>query len=170
MKKIFIFLTLTLSLYAHNLLMNVMDNEDNTITVIGEFSTGEKAAGAQVRLESLVSGEVLFKQRLPVESELTIDIPKEPYQVVLDGGPGHTIVKEGIEPLEGFNEELKAKINKGNSKLSKAQEFNNQKTTIENILSAIFYILCLLMFALALYFSFKNTNRIIEEMKQKSKI
>ena len=45
MKKIFVFMFLSVSLFAHNLIMNVMDNKDNTITVIGEFSTGEDAAG-----------------------------------------------------------------------------------------------------------------------------
>ena len=107
MKKILIFMFFSMSLFAHNLIMNVIDNKDNTITVVGEFSTGEDAAGAMIRLESLVNAEVLYKQRLPQESELTINIPKEPYQIVLDGGPGHTIVKEGIAPLEGFKKEIK---------------------------------------------------------------
>ena len=107
MKKILIFVFFSMSLFAHNLIMNVIDNKDNTITVVGEFSTGEDAAGAMIRLESLVNAEVLYKQRLPQESELTINIPKEPYQIVLDGGPGHTIVKEGIAPLEGFKKEIK---------------------------------------------------------------
>ncbi|MBF7065703.1 hypothetical protein D5R49_06275, partial [Arcobacter butzleri] len=65
MKKAIIFLSLSVSLFAHNLIMNVMDNKDNTITVIGEFSTGEDAAGALVRVESLISGDVLYKERLP---------------------------------------------------------------------------------------------------------
>ncbi len=163
MKKIFIFLTLTLSLYAHNLLMSVMDNEDNTITVIGEFSTGEKAAGALVRLESLVSGEILFKQRLPVESELTIDIPKEPYQVVLDGGPGHTIVKEGIESLEGFAKEVKEKAKSNSVKLSKPEEFNNDWS----LTTIILFTVCIVLLLLALYFSSKNTNKILNEIRQK---
>ena len=32
-------------LEAHTLLMNVMNNDDDTITVRGEFSTGELASG-----------------------------------------------------------------------------------------------------------------------------
>ncbi|MFY9110114.1 hypothetical protein PZQ46_11480, partial [Aliarcobacter butzleri] len=76
MKKIFVFMFLSVSLFAHNLIMNVIDNKDNTITVIGEFSTGEDAAGALVRVESLISGDVLYKERLPEASELTITIPK----------------------------------------------------------------------------------------------
>lgn len=162
MKKIFVFIFLSISLYAHNLIMNVMNNGDNTITVVGEFSTGEDAAGAMIRLESLVNGEVLYKERLPQESELTITIPKEPYQIVLDGGPGHTIVKDGIVPIEGFKEELKEKVNEVNSKLSTAQNANNEW----DLITIFFFSLCLILFGLAIYFSNKNTNKILEEIKR----
>ena len=166
MKKIFVIINtlfVITTLYAHTLLMNVVDNEDNTITVIGEFSTGEKAAGALVRLESLVSGEILFKQRLPVESELTINIPKEPYQVVLDGGPGHTIVKEGIEPLEGFTQEGKEKAKTNSNKLSKAENLNNEW----DLTTIILFTICIVLLLLALYFSSRNTNKILNEIRQK---
>ena len=162
MKKIFVFIFLSISLYAHNLIMNVMNNGDNTITVVGEFSTGEDAAGAMIRLESLVNGEVLYKERLPQESELTISIPKEPYQIVLDGGPGHTIIKDGIAPIEGFKEELKEKVNEVNSKLSTAQNANNEW----DLITIFFFSLCLILFGLAIYFSNKNTNKILEEIKR----
>lgn len=160
MKKILIFVFFSMSLFAHNLIMNVIDNKDNTITVVGEFSTGEDAAGAMIRLESLVNAEVLYKQRLPQESELTINIPKEPYQIVLDGGPGHTIVKEGIAPLEGFKKEIKEK--EVNTKLSTAQNANNEW----DLLTIFFFVLCLILFGLAIYFSNKNTNKILEKLKE----
>lgn len=162
MKKILIFVFFSMSLFAHNLIMNVIDNKDNTITVVGEFSTGEDAAGAMIRLESLVNAEVLYKQRLPQESELTINIPKEPYQIVLDGGPGHTIVKEGIAPLEGFKKEIKEKEKEVNTKLSTAQNANNEW----DLLTIFFFVLCLILFGLAIYFSNKNTNRILEKLKE----
>lgn len=161
MKKILIFVFFSMSLFAHNLIMNVIDNKDNTITVVGEFSTGEDAAGAMIRLESLVNAEVLYKQRLPQESELTINIPKEPYQIVLDGGPGHTIVKEGIAPLEGFKKEIKEKEKEVNTKLSTAQNANNEW----DLLTIFFFVLCLILFGLAIYFSNKNTNKILEKLK-----
>lgn len=160
MKKILIFVFFSMSLFAHNLIMNVIDNKDNTITVVGEFSTGEDAAGAMIRLESLVNAEVLYKQRLPQESELTINIPKEPYQIVLDGGPGHTIVKEGIAPLEGFKKEIKEK--EVNTKLSTAQNANNEW----DLITIFFFSLCLILFGLAIYFSNKNTNKILEKLKE----
>lgn len=162
MKKILIFVFFSMSLFAHNLIMNVIDNKDNTITVVGEFSTGEDAAGAMIRLESLVNAEVLYKQRLPQESELTINIPKEPYQIVLDGGPGHTIVKEGIAPLEGFKKEIKEKEKEVNTKLSTAQNANNEW----DLLTIFFFVLCLILFGLAIYFSNKNTNKILEKLKE----
>lgn len=161
MKKVFIFLSLVITLYAHNLIMNIIDNKDNTITVRGEFSTGEDAAGALIRLESLISGEVLYKERLPNESELTITIPKEPYQIVLDGGPGHTIVKDGIAPIDGFTEELKTKVD-NTKKLSKAQNSTNDW----DLLTIIFFTLCLILFVMAIYFSNKNTNKILEKLKE----
>lgn len=164
MKKILIFVFFSMSLFAHNLIMNVIDNKDNTITVVGEFSTGEDAAGAMIRLESLVNAEVLYKQRLPQESELTINIPKEPYQIVLDGGPGHTIVKEGIAPLEGFKKEIKEKEKEVNTKLSTAQNANNEW----DLLTIFFFVLCLILFGLAIYFSNKNTNKILEKIKRVS--
>jgi len=70
MKKILIILSLLYTVtYAHTLLMNVFDNEDNTITIEGMYSSGKKTIGAMIKIESLVSGKVLFKQRLPEQSE-----------------------------------------------------------------------------------------------------
>ena len=110
MYKKLLFITLLHSLlFGHTLLLNVFDNEDNTITVEGVFNTGEMAVGALIRLEALNTGNVLYKKRLPDESELTIDIPKEPYQIVLDGGPGHQVVQNGIAPQEGFSVAINTK-------------------------------------------------------------
>jgi len=151
-----------ISLYAHNLILNVIDNNDNTITVEGLFDTGADAAGAQVRLESLTNGEVLYAKRLPIESELTIEIPNEPYQIVLDGGPGHTMIREGIEPLEGFSKELKEKVKTDNKELSKTKSSNNDW----NLTTIILFTVCIILLLLAIYFSSRNTNKIIKEIKE----
>lgn len=170
MKQILIILSLLFTTsHAHILLINVFDNEDNTITVEGIYNTGDLATGAMVRFESLVTGEILFKQRLPIESELTIKVPTEPYQIVLDGGPGHILIKEGIAPLEGFSNE--SKDNKTKEKVSKINIRNTlsiaQNNTGEwnNTIIYLFSI-CLILFGLAIYFSFKNTNKILKEIKQ----
>ncbi|RXJ88595.1 hypothetical protein CRV01_12070 [Arcobacter sp. CECT 8983] len=161
MKSILVFLLLSISLNAHTLLMDVIDNEDNTITVVGAFSTGEKTVGALVKLESLVSGEVLFQKRLPEESELTIEIPKEQYQVVLDGGPGHTVVKEGFAPLEGFAK--KASMETSSKKLSQ-----NQQGTIVNTSVIVLFSIAFILLALTLYFSARNTKMLTAQIKSKN--
>ena len=141
--------------------MEIIDNKNNTITIIGDEEHKQGLAGSLIKVESLISGEILFKDRLPKESKITIDIPKEPYQVVLDGGPGHTIVKEGIAPLEGFKEELKSKID-STKKLSVAQNANNEW----DLITIVFFVLCLILFAMAIYFSNKNTNKILQQLKE----
>ena len=105
MKKIITLITIFMipvSIFAHSLLLNVFDNEDNTITVEGIFNTGESASGAYIILENTYTSEVLYKKRLPSSSELTIKIPDVKYKIILDGGPGHQVVKEGIAPINGF--------------------------------------------------------------------
>lgn len=165
MKKILIMLSLVYTISsAHTLIMNVFDNDDNTITVEGLYSTGQKTMGAMIRLESLVSGEILFKQRFPQESELTISIPSEPYQVVLDGGPGHVIVEKGIAPKEGFSKGIINKMNESEiNTLSIAQNSNREwgNTTI------FLFTLCLILLSLCIYFSNENTKKIYKLIEDK---
>ena len=145
-------------MYSHSLLLNVFDNEDNTITVEGGFSTGEVAPGAQIRIESLASGEILYKKRLPQESELTIDIPKESYQIVLDGGPGHQMIKEGPAPIGGFTKTTKVV---SNATLSQEEDTSNTWS-----LALIFTItLAFILLFLTIFISIKNTNMLMKELK-----
>jgi len=166
MKKILIILSLVYTMsYGHKLLMNVFDNEDNTITVEGLYSSGQKTSGAMIRVESLVSGEVLFKKRFPQESELIINIPSEPYQVVLDGGPGHIVVEKGIAPKEGFSKEIIAKMKKNRaSTISIAQSSTSEwgNTTI------LLFSLCLILLSLSIYFSNENTKKIYKLIEDKN--
>jgi len=158
-KSILAFLLISLNLSAHTLLMDVIDNEDNTITVVGAFSTGEKTVGALVKLESLISGEVLYQKRLPDESELTIEIPKEQYQVVLDGGPGHTVVKEGFAPLEGFTK--KTSTETSSKKLSQ-----NQHGALINTSVIVLFSIAFVLLGLTLYFSARNTKILTAQLKK----
>lgn len=164
MKKRFILgfiflLTLPSIIYAHTLLLNVFDNEDNTITVEGVFNTGQLANGAQIRLESLLSGKVLYKKRLPDESELTIAIPNEAYQIVLDGGPGHQIIQNGPAPKNGFIKEVKAdkKV-----ELSQPRQGNKQWGTALIVTIALAFALLFL----TIFISFKNTNKLMLELQK----
>ena len=160
--KLLILLLLPISVFAHSLLLNILDNEDNTITIEGGFNTGESAAGALIKIEAINSGEILFEQRLPDESELTIEIPKEPYKIILNGGEGHTVVKDGIAPLNGFEKkeqkEVKKKQKNENPKLS-TQLSANPAVTVSIILAFI------LLFATILI-SIRNTNKILNEIKR----
>jgi len=165
MKKLLstLFLLLVTNLYAHTLIMNIMDNDDNTMTIAGTFSTGQSAVDALIRLEALNNGAILFQKRLPDDGELTIAIPKEPYQVVLDGGPGHTIVKEGIAPIDGFDV-TKITETKQPKKLSKNMTSRNSWSLPYIVLISI----TLLLIVLSIYVSKRNTDKIIR-MIQESK-
>ena len=61
---IYLLLFVPSTFWAHSLLLNVFDNEDNTISVEGIFSTGEPAVEAQVLLKALKNGKILYKKRL----------------------------------------------------------------------------------------------------------
>lgn len=167
MKKILIILSLVYTMsYAHSLLMNVFDNEDNTITVEGLYSSGKKTIGALIKVESLVTGEVLYKQRLPQESEITLDIPKEPYQIVLDGGPGHVIVKKGIAPIEGFSKKFDVNMKTMNTNTLSMGEQNNREW---GFITIFLFTLCVILLVLAIYFSNKNTQKIYKLIEERNR-
>jgi len=156
--SLILLLLLPTFMYSHSLLLNVLDNEDNTITVEGIFSTGETAVGAQIRVEALSTGEILYKKRLPDESEVTINIPKEPYQIVLDGGPGHQMIEQGPAPIDGFTKVVQ--INK-NISLSKEEDISSTWS-----MALIFTIsLAFLLLFMTIFISIKNTNMLMNELK-----
>lgn len=161
-KTILIFL-IPATLYSHSLLLNIFDNQDGTITVEGVFNTGESAAGAFVKLQAIESGEILFEQRLPDSNELTMAIPKIKYQVLLDGGPGHIVIKEGIEPKGGFEkvEVIKEKRKDKTSKMS--AELSSSKAVTVSIIVAFILLLATILI------SIRNTNRLMNELQTKSR-
>ncbi|CCK81456.1 MULTISPECIES: hypothetical protein [Desulfobacula] len=90
-----VFFAITASvLFAHTLYMNVLDNEDGTVTVEGMFSTGSEASGLPLYLED-TKGEVIKKLKMDESGEITFKAPDVPYMIFLDGGPGHTLREEG---------------------------------------------------------------------------
>jgi hypothetical protein len=84
---------------AHTPLLYIEDNGDGTMYVEGAFSDGSSGAGLPLRLEA-ADGEVLWEGILgdfgAIEAVPIPDI--SPYYVVFEGGPGHTVTKEGITP------------------------------------------------------------------------
>lgn len=169
MKKIFFGLfIMCLSLFAHDeYFLNIVDNKDNTITIIGDDDHKEGIAGALVKIESLVNGSILHQERLPNESKITISIPKEPYKVVLDAGNGNILTENGITPKEGFKVEVKAKevAKQNNQAVSKPQAMQGDW----NCLTIYFFTLCLILFGLAIFFSNNNTNKILRSLEELKK-
>ncbi|RXJ68906.1 hypothetical protein CRV08_05570 [Halarcobacter ebronensis] len=149
-------------LYSHSLVLNLMDNEDGTITASGMFNTGESAAGAMVRILAIESQEILYEKRLPENSELTIPIPKVAYTVVLDGGPGHTVSKPGIEPQGGF---IKEKMPKEGKNKKEQPSRTNMQISSSNAVTYSIIVAFLLLFA-TIFISIKNTNKLLQELKK----
>lgn len=158
--KLIFLLILPLSTYAHTLILNVFNNDNNTITVEGAFNTGQSAAGALIILEALNTGEVLYKKRLPDDSQLIIEIPKVPYQIVLDGGPAHQVIKPGIGVINTLKKET---IKNDKVKLSQSKVMVNNTNPIVTI-----SIICAfsLLFA-TIFISIRNTNKLLIEIKKK---
>ena len=161
--KLLLILILPISINAHSLLLNVFDNEDNTITVEGIFNTGESAAGALIQLTSISSEEIIYEKRLSEESELTIEIPKEPYLIILMGGPGHKITKNGIPPLAGFAKSTSDTKEKNKKKRSDKLNIDLSSSTAVNISITSAFILLFL----TIFISIRNTNKILKEIKKK---
>ncbi|MEH0020171.1 MAG: hypothetical protein V6Z89_10985 [Desulfobacter sp.] len=82
------------AVWAHTLYMNLVDNDDGTVTVEAMFSTGSSGAGLPLYLKDN-SQNTIRKFILDENGEITFDIPDQPYTVFLDGGPGHTVRKDG---------------------------------------------------------------------------
>ena len=146
-------------IYAHTLLLNVFLNDDNTISIEGAFSTGQKAQGALIILEALSDGKILYKKRLPEISELRVKIPDEPYQVVLDAGSGHRIIKAGIAPNTGFKNKVLQ-----NKTVPQTKEKNNI-ILITNIQIQVAFAFAFFLIILSIILSSRNTNKLIKELQ-----
>ncbi|NCD11065.1 MAG: hypothetical protein EOL93_00815 [Epsilonproteobacteria bacterium] len=158
MKKIACLFALPLWLYAHTLLMHVGDNDDGTLSIKGEFSTGESAAGALVKLKILGSEEILAQQRLPDSSELVLEIPKIPYEIILDGGPGHQVRREGIAPKGGF-EKSEPKKNETSSDTMPLKAEEKKIPLALSLSLALAFILLLATIGISIY----NTRLLLQK-------
>jgi len=161
--KTILLVVLPINIYAHSLLLNIVNNNNNTITVEGIFNTGESASGALIKLESIETKETLYKKRLPDISQLTINIPKEPYLVILDGGEGHQVSEQGVPPKEGFlkeNKDKKTELEKDKSRKKNIQLSSSNAVIVSIVLAFV------LLFATILI-NIRNTNRLLKEMKKK---
>ncbi len=80
--------------FGHTLFMNLTDNGDGTVAVEGMFSTGAAAENLPLYLLDTKEKQIL-KIKLDENGEAEFTIPDHPYTVLLDGGPGHTVRKDG---------------------------------------------------------------------------
>ncbi|RBQ28934.1 hypothetical protein ACNSOS_05125 [Aliarcobacter vitoriensis] len=160
--KIAILLLSPLYIFAHSLVLYVDDNKDGTITIAGEFNTGESASGALVKLEALHSGEILFQQRL-TDDDLIVDIPKIPYKVVLDGGGAdHQEEKIGIAPPNGF--EKVEQVAKPEAKKEQKPSRSLMQISSSPAVTISIFLAFLLLFATMLV-SIINTNKILKKLE-----
>lgn len=152
MIKYFIILLTPLCLCAHSLILNLMDNEDDTITIEGTFSTGESASGAFIKLESIATKEILYQKKLDDESEVTVNIPTVAYNVILDGGPGHSVSQEGIEPKDGFKKVENNRVIE-----------NKDLPSISNSIK-VNYIIAFILLLSTISISIYNTNQLLKKL------
>jgi len=59
------------------------------------FSDGSTGAGLTLEVLSIETGQVLSEYTIPEDGIVTLDVPAEPYEVVLDAGEGHRLAKDG---------------------------------------------------------------------------
>ncbi|MFA5704168.1 MAG: hypothetical protein WC982_11710 [Advenella sp.] len=161
--KIILLILLQIELYSHTLVMDMMDNGDNTITVVGMFNTGESAAGAMIIVEALDSGEILFQQRLSNDNEIIIQIPTLPYKVILDGGPGHTVEKAGIAPNNGFKEVEKIVHTKTETKKQQSPSRSLMQISSSVAVTVSIILAFILLFA-TVVISIINTNKLMSNL------
>ena len=74
--------------------MNLTDNGGATVSVEGMSSTGATAANLSLYLMDANEKQML-KIKLDENAEAKFKIPDQPYTVLIDGGPGHTVREDG---------------------------------------------------------------------------
>lgn len=164
--KIIFFILVPIYLFGHELIMNITDNKNNTVTVNGKFNTGEDITGALLQLKSTISNEVLFEKRFSSNNAITFDIPKIPYQIsLIDESDGDEIVKDGIPPKEGFKDVEKIKPKENSNKEQKPSR--NMMQISSSMAVTVSIILAFILLLATIVVSIKNTNKLINELQNK---
>ena len=91
-----------LPVFAHSPLLIIEDSDEEFVYVKAGFSNGQDASGMTLIVKSKFDDRIIETVRFPETSSVSIKIPAEPYYLVFDGGPGHTIAKNGPAPASGF--------------------------------------------------------------------
>ncbi len=76
--------------HAHSALLNCFDNADGTFTCQGGYSDGSSATGIRIVVKDS-SGRVLQEAQLNADSEVILPRPQQDFNVLFDGGSGHSV-------------------------------------------------------------------------------
>jgi len=107
--KIFLFLLLSINLYAHKIpgiLLEVKALENDKMLILGKFKKSKRIlSGNTIRLISMFDNRVLYEAK-QTNTGLITDIPKESYWIYLVVRDNDVVI-DGIAPKNGFLKEIK---------------------------------------------------------------
>lgn len=131
MKKIFLFLLITSSLFAHKINLFVT-NEENSVNIYSYFASGDPCINCKLIIKN---GEnIVLEDKLDTNGKYLYSSKYKDIQVTIDASGGH-IVKQDIELENIKNESLQ-------THLKDEQENEHIKILISLILiGLIFYVL-----------------------------
>lgn len=131
MKKIFLFLLITSSLFAHKINLFVT-NEENSVNIYSYFASGDPCINCKLIIKN---GEnIVLEDKLATNGKYLYNSKYKDIQVTIDASGGH-IVKQDIELENIKNESLQ-------THLKDEQENEHIKILISLILiGLIFYVL-----------------------------
>ena len=131
MKKIFLFLLITSSLFAHKINLFVT-NEENSVNIYSYFASGDPCINCKLIIKN---GEnIVLEDKLDTNGKYLYNSKYKDIQVTIDASGGH-IVKQDIELENIKNESLQ-------THLKDEQENEHIKILISLILiGLIFYVL-----------------------------
>lgn len=131
---IILFVGIVTLIYAHTPLLLVEDNGDGTLYAEAGYSDGSGASGMECRLED-PDGNVLWQGKFDEFSSVEVEIPAvEKYFVVFDGGPGHSVKKEGpvLQSVAGDEEEEVQDPEESTSQPKPSSNFEPEETNTED--------------------------------------
>lgn len=131
MKKIFLFLLITSSLFAHKINLFIT-NEENSVNIYSYFASGDPCINCKLIIKN---GEnIVLEDKLDTNGKYLYSSKYKDIQVTIDASGGH-IVKQDIELENIKNESLQ-------THLKDEQENEHIKILISLILiGLIFYVL-----------------------------
>lgn len=80
----------TTSVLAHSPHLACFKNDD-TVCCFSEFSDGSSTAGTPIQVKRTADGTVVLEGRVDETGEFCFAPPQQPYTVLFDAGPGHSI-------------------------------------------------------------------------------